>query len=115
MEPILEAGEKIHVVERRMFLDDVRRHFVGEVKRVTESAIRITGYVWVYNHREAKFVRRREKRDRLLVLGDRLIINVLPRDVVVEEVVYNTDDVRRMFVTDNRGFVLELSEFVDLK
>jgi hypothetical protein len=33
----------------------------------------------------------------------------------VEEVVYNTDDTRRMFLTDNRGFVLELSEFADLK
>jgi hypothetical protein len=113
--PVLEVGEKIHVVELRMFLDDVRRHFVGEVKKATETAVRITGFVWVYSQREARFARRREKRDRLLILGERHIVNILPRDVIVEDVVYNTDDTRRMFITDGRGFTLDLSEFADMK
>ena len=27
----LKPNEKIHVIERRLFNEDVRRHFVGEV------------------------------------------------------------------------------------
>lgn len=42
-------------------------------------------------------------------------MNILPRDVIVEDVVYNTDDTRRMYITDNRGFTLDLFEFVDVK
>ena len=42
---ILEQGEKVHIVERRYFTDDVRRHLVGEVIQCTEQAIRLEGYV----------------------------------------------------------------------
>ena len=32
---ILEPGEKVHIVERRYFADDVRSHLIGEVLRCT--------------------------------------------------------------------------------
>jgi hypothetical protein len=40
---VLEEGEKVHVIARRFFEDDLRRHFVGEVQAVTESAVRLEG------------------------------------------------------------------------
>ena len=46
---ILEPGEKVHIVERRYFADDVRRHLIGEVLRCTEQAIRLKGYVLVFD------------------------------------------------------------------
>jgi hypothetical protein len=112
---VLEEGEIVHIVERRFFVDDVRRHFVGVVKAYDENSIRIVGYVWVYNVREGKFVRRREKRERILVLGDKLIINVLPRTIRPEEIVYVVGSDRRMAITDKKNFSLDISEFVDVK
>jgi hypothetical protein len=112
---VLEAGEHVHIVERRFFVDDVRRHFVGVVKAYDENSIRITGYVWVYNHREGKFVRRRDKRERVLVLGDKLIINIIPKSVQPEDLVYVTDASHRMAITDRKNFTLDISEFVEMK
>jgi hypothetical protein len=48
------------------------------------------------------------------VLGDRLIINVLPKDIDIKDIVYNTNDIKNMFITDNHGYILEFSEFVSL-
>jgi hypothetical protein len=112
---VLEIGEVVHIVERRFFVDDVRRHFVGLVKAYDENSLRIVGYVWVYNVREGRFVRRREKRERVLVLGDKLIINVLPKSIRPEEVVYVSGSDRRMAITDKKDFSLDISEFVDVK
>ena len=112
---VLETGEHVHIVERRFFVDDVRRHFVGVVKAYDENSLRIVGYVWVFNAREGRFSRRREKRERVLVLGDKLIINVLPRTVRPEEIVYVSDGNRRMAITDNKGFSLDISEFVEVR
>jgi hypothetical protein len=112
---VIEAGERVHIVERRFFVDDVRRHLVGIVKEYDENSLRLVGYVWVYNAREGRFVRRREKRERVLVLGDKLIINILPKTVAPEEIVYASDSSRRMYITDNKKFALDISEFVDVK
>ena len=36
-------GEIVHVIERRLFVGDVRRHFVGEVELCTDCALRVRG------------------------------------------------------------------------
>ena len=55
---VIKTGEKLHIVEKRFFVDDVRRHFIGEVKEADNNTIRLVGYVWFYNKRQAKFIRR---------------------------------------------------------
>ncbi len=112
--PVVKVGEKLLIIEKRFFVDDVRRHFMGVITDVDASTLRIYGYVWVYNTRQARFNRRPEKRERLIVLGDRLIINILPQAVDIKSLVYNTDDQQRMYITDNNGYTLELSEFVSI-
>ena len=111
----IEAGEVIHIIEKRIFADDVRRHFVGKVNGYDGTVLRVTGYVWIFSSRTGKFIRRREKRERVFVLGDRLIINVLPKNVAFDAIVYADDAQRRMYITDNHNFILDLSEFAELK
>lgn len=98
-----------------LFFDDVSRYPVGRVKAYDENCIRIVGYVWVYSTREGGLLRRREKREWVLVLGDKLVINILPPTVSPESTVYATDTSRKMFVTDGKKFSLGISEFVELK
>ena len=40
---VIDKGEKIHIVTRRNFEGDLRRHFVGEVVEVQDAAVRIEG------------------------------------------------------------------------
>jgi hypothetical protein len=40
---LAKLGEVIHVIERRIFSGDVRRHFVGEIEACSNSALRVKG------------------------------------------------------------------------
>ena len=109
---ILENGDKIFIVTRRLFEKDLRRHFVGEVHEATDMAVRIKGFAFIYDEQSAIFVRREEVRTRIFSLIDAgCIINVLPRDVVVEDIRYQTNDKNQRTITDGKSFKMNVSEF----
>jgi hypothetical protein len=109
---ILDIGEKVHIIERRLFADDLRRHLVGEITRCTGNTIRLKAYIWVF-HQLKGFVRKPEKRERVLYLSDRLTINVIPREVKLEEIQYVNDPKKGLYVSDGKQFNLEINEFGD--
>jgi hypothetical protein len=55
---VLKVGEKIHVIVRRRWEDDLRRHFVGEVTEATENVARAKGYVFVFHSGTNEYVQR---------------------------------------------------------
>ena len=112
---ILEQGEKVHIIERRYFADDIRRHVAGEVLKCTEHAIRLKGYVWVFDSPNGRFVRKPEKRERIVCMGDRLIINVLPPEADLEAAQYVADPQKGLQVTDEKSFFLEITEFTAMR
>jgi len=112
---ILEQGEKIHIVERRLFADDVRRHFIGEVLKCTERAVRAKGYVWVFDVVNAQYVRKSENRERIFALDDRLIINVITPEANIEATAYVYDPQKGLLVTDRESFSLEITEFSPMR
>lgn len=112
---ILEQGEKIHVVERRLFVDDVRRHFIGEVLKCTERAVRARGYVWVFDAVSGQYIQKPEKRERIFALDDRLIINVIPSEADIEATAYISDPQKGLLVTDRESFFLEITEFTAMR
>lgn len=107
---IFQPGEKIHIIERRYFVEDLRRHFAGEITECTDTVLRIQGYAWVFDVGSSEFVRKPEKRERVIHLGERLTINVMPPDVDVDELKYENLPEGRV-VTDGKNFSLEISEF----
>ena len=108
---LLKAGEKVHIIERRHFNEDLRRHFFGEIIVSTGSAIRARGYVWVFDTSQGLFVKKPEPRERWIVLTDRTTINILPTDVDLDEINYANDPGKGLIVTDGKGFSLEVTEF----
>lgn len=79
---ILGIGEKLHIVERRLFLEDVRRHFVREVIDCVDNAVRVRGYAWVFDG-EQGFVRKPEVTERIFVLNDRQAFKSSPRPLTM--------------------------------
>lgn len=86
---MLEPGEKVHVIERRTFEHDVRRHFVGEVERATDAVARATGYTFVANMMTGVFERREPPRTRIIPLAATgLVVYVIPEDVDIKSIRY---------------------------
>ncbi len=108
---LLDIGDKVHVIERRMFDSDVRRHFFGVVERVNSSAMRISGYVFVYDSSSSTYVRGLEPRTRVIPLvASGFVINVAPQETSVEDVQY-VEQNERLTVTDGGSFSLDINEF----
>jgi|SRR6185312_1165800 hypothetical protein len=107
---ILRVGEKIHVIHRRYFEKEARRHFVGVVDACEGGVIRVTGHVYSVDRVKYLFVRRPEIRTRIisLVSGD-VLINVLPDSVNLEKIVYKQEK-KGVRVTDGSAWHLDLSE-----
>lgn len=109
---ILEQGEKVHVIVRRMFERDLRRHFVGNVLEVSGDLARVEGYVFVLDSRTNQYTRRPSKRIRLIGLTDPgNIINVLPPGADLERIRYIQSQEKRLVVTDGETFNLDINEF----
>lgn len=108
---LVEPGEAVHVIERRLFPGDVRRHFVGEIEACTDRALRVRGYLYVYDSGASAFSRKHELRTRLIPLDNRVIVNVLPGQVSLEEVRYTRDAEGNLTLTDGANFELDISEF----
>ena len=109
---LLKPGEKIHVITRRLFEGDVRRHFAGEIVATNEAIARVKGYTYVFYPGPNEYVRRPELRERIIALADAgNVINVIPEDVNLEQLVYRPSEQNRLVVTDNRSFRLDINEF----
>ncbi len=108
---MLETGEVVHVIERRTFESDLRRHFVGTVESVGNSAFRASGYTFIFDSNTDRYVRSLERRTRVLPLGSSgIIINVVPPTTQVENVSY-ADKKGLLTVTDHADFNLTVNEF----
>lgn len=107
----MRPGEAVHVIERRAFSGDVRRHFIGEIEACTDRALRVKGYLFVYDSGASAFSRKPELRTRIIPLDNRVIVNVLPEGVTFEEIRYTHDADGNLTLTDGAGFELDISEF----
>ena len=109
---MVQPGEKLHIITRRNFESDLRRHFAGEILEVTDGVTRLRGYTFVFDTLTNQFVKRPQPRTRLFALGNGdYIVNVLPGGVSLDALVYVTDKTRDLVITDNKDFSLEIHEF----
>lgn len=109
---VLSPGEKIHVIVRRKFEGDLRRHFIGEVLAVNETVARVEGYVFVVDNVTNQYLRRPDQRTRLIGLADAgYIINVLPAKTDLANAHYTQNKDGKLVVTDGKTFALDVNEF----
>lgn len=112
---ILDSGEKVHIIERRYFTSDLRRHFIGQILKCTGNALRAKGRVWVFDDVQGKFVCKSEVRERVITLGERLTINVIPQETNLNDVTYEISTGNELVVTDGKKFSLEITEFTAMR
>ena len=109
---MLTKGEKVFIVTRRLFETDLRRHFVGEVLEASGATARVRGYAFIFDENNNEFARRNELRTRIFTLIDAgLTINVIPREVVLEDVKYTMNEKNQRILTDKKSFQMNVGEF----
>jgi len=109
---MLSKGEKIFIITRRLFENDLRRHFIGEVQEVSGAAIRVRGYTFIFDDTSKEFVRRDNPRTRIFTIIDAgLIIILLPGEVVLEEIKYSINEKNYRIITDEKSFSMNVNEF----
>jgi hypothetical protein len=108
---MLKKGSKVHVIMRRQYEQDLRRHFIGEVIDSSEYLVVVEGYVFVFTMGVNEYLRKSDKRKRITSLIDsRNVVNILPGDVDIDKVHYCLDD-KKMIVTDGKTFRMDVHEF----
>ncbi len=108
---VLKVGEKIHVIIRRRWENDIQRHFVGEVTEAAENVARVKGYVFVFNPATNEYVKRPELRDRTVSLTDSgNLINIFPPTLDLDKLSYTMSKDRRLILTDGK-YSLDIDEF----
>ena len=113
---LLKPGEKVHVITRRSFEGDVRRHFAGEVIASNEWSVRIKGYAFVFYPFRNEYVRRPDLQERIISLADACnVIHIVPQGVELGKLVYRPSEENRLVVTDNRSFHLDINEFSGIR
>jgi hypothetical protein len=109
---VVNKGEKAHVITRRHFDGDLRRHFIGEVKEVDGPTVRIEGFVYIWDSAKNQFVKKPEKRTSIIDLATSgYIVNLIPADVNIDKVVYKLSAQNNLVVTDSKSFSLDINEF----
>lgn len=111
MESVIKPGDKLHIVTRRLFIEDLRRHFVGEVTCFADGLCKIQGFAFVFDAFKNTYARNPEARIRIFDLGaDGHIVNMLPDDLEIAALRYQMTQ-GRLIVTDKNNYTLEINEF----
>ena len=108
---VIDVGDKLHIITRRLFEDDIRRHFVGEVTGVSGELQEVQGYTFVFNSGTNEYKKNPELRTRIFSLGQAgFIVNKIPHEVAIESLDYRFIE-KRLVVTDSKNFALDINEF----
>ncbi|MFT5327403.1 MAG: hypothetical protein ACI8P0_005292 [Planctomycetaceae bacterium] len=108
---LLESGDRVLVVHRRLFERDDNRLFVGEIETIDSGVIHTTGHTFVRDMLEGTVRRKSDTRTKLLSLSSgTLLVYVLPRsfDLQRAEICCRETETR---LTDGSDFSMNLSEW----
>ena len=109
---ILEAGNNLLIVHRRLFEKDHPRFFVGKVVCYDAGVARVSGYTFGRDNISQNIVRKSDQRTKLVgVSTGALIIYCLPDEISIESVAFNTGEAG-LELNAAPDYSLNLSEWI---
>jgi hypothetical protein len=111
MNMMLNEGDKVLVVHRRLYERDEPRFFVGRVDAFENGIVKVTGHSYVRDMMSGRMVEKMESRTKILSLtSGTLIIYQLHQDVALDSVQFTSDD-GCVSMSDRNRFTMNLSEY----
>jgi hypothetical protein len=110
--PAMRDGDRIALVDRKLFRDDNTRIFVGVVEEYDDGVVRARGYSFHLSPYEiAGTERHSEERVRVISLSSGDVAYLLPREIDVAKLQIRRSP-KAMTLTDGEMFALDLSEWL---
>ena len=108
---MLEQGEKVLIVHRRLFEKDTPRFFVGEVQAYEEGIIKVRGYTFVKDMFTGSMQKKSDLRTKVMsIVSGTLIVYLLPVTALLDSVIFNLDKDGGLVLMDGVGFSMDMSE-----
>jgi len=108
--PVLRDGDRVVIIDKRLFREDNTRLFVGTVEEYDDRTIRVRGFGYHVNPYEVAGMERRGEERTRVVSTDAEVIYVLPRDQDLEKLQLKRSP-KAMSLTDGT-FAMDLSDFL---
>ena len=108
---LLNQGDKVLVVHRRLFEKDDPRFFAGTVEEYEEGIAKVVGYTFVRDVLGGQVERKSEPRTKLLAIssGTLLVYQLLPETSI--EALTMTASEGELQLSDGVDFLMNLSEW----
>ncbi|MEA2678288.1 MAG: hypothetical protein QOK03_10 [Candidatus Binataceae bacterium] len=104
-------GDRIVLIDRRLFKDDNTRIFVGNVEETDGTLVRARGFVFhVSSYEVAGQERRGEERIRVFSMGAGDIVYLLPKNLDISKLMLKRSP-KSMTLSDGT-YALDLSDFL---
>lgn len=108
---LLEAGDKLLVVHRRLFEKDEPRFFVGTVEAYEQGMARVLGYSFLRDKLGGSVARKEDLRTKIFSLASgTLLVYQLPEDVTMDSLQFKNEE-SMIVLTDGQRFSMNLSEW----
>jgi hypothetical protein len=110
--PALRDGDRLLVIDRKLFKDDNTRLFVGMIEEYDEVAVRLRGYPFHLSPYEISGAERHgEERVRIVSISAGDLIFLLPRELDCSKVSLRRTP-KSLMLTDGENLALDLSEWL---
>lgn len=109
---LLEPGSKVLIVHRRLFDRDRSRHFVGTVHHYENGIAKVTGHTWTQDTFNGNFKKKQDRRMKIIPLSSgTLIVYEIPTEVSLESITYENTPNGKLWIQDETGWKMDLTEF----
>ncbi len=110
---LIEVGEKVFVVYRRLFFESRVRHFIGEIDVVSNHVCRATGTFFILDKSDNTFIGKNKKRTIFINLSESgSIVTVLPKDTIIGSIMYSLEVGSEPIISDGDSLELNISEYL---
>lgn len=110
---MIEQGEKLLIVHRRLFEKDTPRFFVGEVQAYEAGIAKVKGYTFVKDLFGGNMKKKPVPRIKIMsIVSGTFIVYQLPVTVQLDSVRFDLNQDGALVLMDDGGFAMDVAESV---
>ncbi|MBF6570069.1 MAG: hypothetical protein IVW54_14465 [Candidatus Binataceae bacterium] len=110
--PAIKEGDRVLLIDRKLFRDDNTRIFVGVVEEYDDGVVRARGYSFhVSSYEIAGTERHSEERSRVISLFAGDVMYILPREIEIAKLQIRRSP-KTLTLTDNLAYSMDLTELM---